>query len=77
MMSHFSGVVTMICVASISALLSDTSPVNSRTLMPNDLRRLLKFPTISETSAFIGATYTILNADVSMVPSRWRCRPTS
>ena len=70
--SHFSGVVTMICVASISALLSETSPVNSRTWIPNVFKRLLKLPTISATRAFIGATYTILNADVSTLPSRRR-----
>ena len=33
-------------------------------------KRSLKLPTISATSAFMGATYTILNALVSTVPIR-------
>mmetsp|Transcript_30308 Transcript_30308/g.77306 ORF Transcript_30308/g.77306 Transcript_30308/m.77306 type:complete len:475 (-) Transcript_30308:735-2159(-) len=74
-MSHFSGVVTITCVSSISALDRLMSPVSSRTTMPYGCSRLVKLPTISATSAFMGATYTILNAPVSIDPSSRRCRP--
>mmetsp|Transcript_24203 Transcript_24203/g.60073 ORF Transcript_24203/g.60073 Transcript_24203/m.60073 type:complete len:219 (+) Transcript_24203:2978-3634(+) len=77
MMSHFSGVVTITCVSSICARLSDTSPVSSRTLTPKGFRRAPRLPTISATSAFMGATYTILNAAVSRRPSGRRCSPSS
>ena len=51
-------------------------PVSSRTWMPyGSVSLLVKLPTISATRAFIGATYTILNADRSKLPSSWRCRP--
>mmetsp|Transcript_23096 Transcript_23096/g.68646 ORF Transcript_23096/g.68646 Transcript_23096/m.68646 type:complete len:208 (+) Transcript_23096:4817-5440(+) len=76
MMSHFSGVVTMTCVSSISAFVRLMSPVSSRTLMPYAaVKRCVKLPTISATSAFIGATYTILNLALSMEPSGRRCSP--
>ena len=38
-------------------------------------RRAEKLPTISATRAFMGATYTILKAEVSMEPSGLRCSP--
>ena len=47
----------------------------ARACMLYSFRRSLKLPTISATSAFMGATYTILNALVSTVPSAHRCRP--
>ena len=46
-----------------------------RACMLYSLRRSLKLPTISATSAFMGATYTILNAPVSTEPSARKCRP--
>ena len=46
-----------------------------RTWMPKGCRRLPKLPTISATSAFMGATYTILNAPVSTLPSGFRWSP--
>lgn len=38
-------------------------------------RREEKLPTISATRAFMGATYTILNLEVSMEPSAFLCSP--
>ena len=64
--SHFSGVVTMICVSAISALVRFWSPLSSRTRTPYaSVRRCVKFATTSCTSAFMGATYTILKAERS------------
>mmetsp|Transcript_52493 Transcript_52493/g.128283 ORF Transcript_52493/g.128283 Transcript_52493/m.128283 type:complete len:311 (-) Transcript_52493:1017-1949(-) len=77
MTSNFSGVITMICVSASCSLLSWTSPVNSRTVMPYSSRRFPKLSTISATSAFMGARYTILKPCRSIVPSSWRCRPIS
>mmetsp|Transcript_35800 Transcript_35800/g.83556 ORF Transcript_35800/g.83556 Transcript_35800/m.83556 type:complete len:341 (-) Transcript_35800:1036-2058(-) len=77
MMSHFSGVVTITCVSAICALVSCWSPVSSRTLMPYGSNRLPKFNTISCTSAFIGATYTILKASSAKEPSALRLAPSS
>mmetsp|Transcript_3063 Transcript_3063/g.12241 ORF Transcript_3063/g.12241 Transcript_3063/m.12241 type:complete len:309 (-) Transcript_3063:721-1647(-) len=77
MMSHFSGVVTMTCVSSICARDNDTSPVSSRTFTPYGLSLAPRLPTISATSAFMGATYTILNAFVFREPSGRRCEPIS
>ena len=65
MTSHFSGVVTIICVSSSSFLLSCVSPVSSRTEMPSGARRREKAPVTSAASAFIGATYTILKSSAS------------
>lgn len=50
----------MIYVSSTSNLESFTSPVSSLTLIPSSFNHPEKFPTTSETRAFIGATYTIL-----------------
>mmetsp|Transcript_28345 Transcript_28345/g.85721 ORF Transcript_28345/g.85721 Transcript_28345/m.85721 type:complete len:352 (+) Transcript_28345:166-1221(+) len=75
--SHFSGVVTMSCVCAICSLVSCWSPVSSLTVMPNGSSRFPKLSTISCTSAFIGATYTILKASRSNEPSGWRCSPIS
>mmetsp|Transcript_18071 Transcript_18071/g.39512 ORF Transcript_18071/g.39512 Transcript_18071/m.39512 type:complete len:341 (-) Transcript_18071:1047-2069(-) len=77
MMSHFSGVVMMIWVSSIWLRLREMSPVSSRTTMSYFFSRALRLPTISATSAFIGATYTIFMLEKSNVPSAWRCSPTS
>mmetsp|Transcript_13447 Transcript_13447/g.42956 ORF Transcript_13447/g.42956 Transcript_13447/m.42956 type:complete len:352 (-) Transcript_13447:1003-2058(-) len=75
--SHFSGVVTMSCVCEICSFVSCWSPVSSLTVMPNGSSRFPKLSTISCTSAFIGATYTILKASRSNEPSGWRCSPIS
>mmetsp|Transcript_14013 Transcript_14013/g.46409 ORF Transcript_14013/g.46409 Transcript_14013/m.46409 type:complete len:308 (-) Transcript_14013:250-1173(-) len=77
MMSHFSGVVTMTWVSSICCRERDTSPVSSRTFTPNGFKRLPRLPTISATSAFMGATYTILNSFKFKLPSSRRCNPSS
>lgn len=61
MISHFSGVVTITWVSSIYCLVKWVSPVSSLTVIPYDSSLLWKLPTTSETRAFIGATYTILN----------------
>mmetsp|Transcript_67494 Transcript_67494/g.180337 ORF Transcript_67494/g.180337 Transcript_67494/m.180337 type:complete len:330 (-) Transcript_67494:959-1948(-) len=75
--SNFSGVMTMTCVSASCCLLSCTSPVNSLTEMPKDSSRFAKLITISATSAFMGARYTILNPSRSSVPSSRRCLPIS
>ena len=74
--SHFSGVVTIICVSMSSFLVSCMSPVNSRTTRRSSRSRLPKFSTISCASAFIGATYTILNSSRRSTPDT-KCLPTS
>ena len=56
MMSHFSGVVTIICVFAICSFVSCWSPVSSFTTTPKGSSRLRKLSTISCTNAFIGAT---------------------
>ena len=77
MTSHFSGVVTMIWVLAISALVSCMSPVSSRTLIPSGFRMPPNLRTTSCASAFMGATYTILNWSfcstpwVKLLPSSW------
>ena len=59
--SHFSGVVTMSWVATISRFVSCMSPVYSRTWMPSGASDLENLATSSCASAFIGAMYTILS----------------
>src|ERR1700761_7664360 len=53
--SHFSGVVTMICVSATSAFVNCMSPVSSRTRIASHWSRLTNFLTISAANAFIGA----------------------
>eukprot|EP00200_Dunaliella_tertiolecta_P000137 CAMPEP_0202363946 /NCGR_PEP_ID=MMETSP1126-20121109/15536_1 /ASSEMBLY_ACC=CAM_ASM_000457 /TAXON_ID=3047 /ORGANISM="Dunaliella tertiolecta, Strain CCMP1320" /LENGTH=81 /DNA_ID=CAMNT_0048958461 /DNA_START=121 /DNA_END=366 /DNA_ORIENTATION=+ len=62
MTSHFSGVVTIICVSASSFLVSCMSPVSSRTSRPSGFSLLEKLATTSAAKAFIGATYTILKS---------------
>mmetsp|Transcript_12824 Transcript_12824/g.30296 ORF Transcript_12824/g.30296 Transcript_12824/m.30296 type:complete len:422 (-) Transcript_12824:326-1591(-) len=68
-MSHFSGVVTIICVSLICCRVRLESPLSSRTVTPYGPRRFEKFLTTSWTSAFIGATYMILKDERSNFPS--------
>ena len=71
--SHFSGVVTSIWVWLISALVSDMSPVSSRTSSPSGSRRRPNPAAISAARAFIGATYTILNWSFLITPASKCC----
>eukprot|EP00659_Diplonema_papillatum_P017512 gene17512-biopygen17708 len=77
MTSHFSGVVTIKCESLISFLVSCASPVHSFTTMLNADSFFEKFVTISCASAFIGATYIILNSSFISVPSGVTCLPIS
>ena len=54
--SHFSGVVTIMCVSSISFFVSCVSPVSSLTWIPSGANRRPNAPVTSAASAFIGAT---------------------
>mmetsp|Transcript_23808 Transcript_23808/g.77830 ORF Transcript_23808/g.77830 Transcript_23808/m.77830 type:complete len:351 (-) Transcript_23808:1019-2071(-) len=66
--SHFSGVVTMSCVACSSRFVSCMSPVYSRTDRPSGPSALPNLETSSAASAFIGATYTILTRSRCSTP---------
>jgi len=63
--SHFSGVVTNICVSYISYFDNCISPVNSRTIIPKYFNLFVNFSTISAASAFIGDIYMHLNSILS------------